>query len=105
MSRRARIEARARFLRYPPKLDASKKYIPGSYRKEMRPDTGQRLARYFRPHNRRLYGWLGVPLGRLTVLAVLRPAEPVRKRLGTRRSGKLPVAAEETSSEGAFEER
>jgi hypothetical protein len=35
----------------------------GSYEEEMDPATRRRLEEYFEPHNRRLYGYLGVDLG------------------------------------------
>lgn len=48
------------FLGLPPlRLRTYNEYMPGSYWKEMLPETRERLIRYFRPHNRRLYELLG----------------------------------------------
>lgn len=49
------------FLGLPPlRLETYNRYMPGSYWKEMSPETRRMLVEYFRPHNRRLYGLLGV---------------------------------------------
>lgn len=51
----------AAFLEVPPfQLDRYGKYMPGSYVEGMKPDTRRNLVEYFRPHNERLYGMLGV---------------------------------------------
>jgi hypothetical protein len=41
----------------------SRKRNKGSYEEEMNPATRRRLEEYFEPHNRRLYGYLGVDFG------------------------------------------
>ncbi|MBA2692057.1 MAG: sulfotransferase domain-containing protein [Rubrobacter sp.] len=51
----------ASFLGLPPfRLGTYGKYMPGSYVEGMDPETRRRLVGYFRPHNERLYGMLGM---------------------------------------------
>ncbi|TCJ20786.1 sulfotransferase [Rubrobacter taiwanensis] len=56
----AALDRVSAFLDLPPlRLDEYNTYMPGSYWKDMRPETRRRLIEYFRPHNRRLYELLG----------------------------------------------
>lgn len=57
----AELDRTASFLGVAPwSLSAYPRYMPGSYWRQMANATRDRLVRYFRPHNERLYRLLGV---------------------------------------------